>query len=97
MYGGESIPPAAESVTPTPADPVMPAGPEFDPQVDPALPSGAMPPDPAAQQGQAPWQRTAALPNNRSIPHNPTAGAALPPRTTSTPGLIGPIGYDVAK
>jgi pilus assembly protein CpaC len=96
MYG-EAIPPAAEMVAPTPADPVMPTGPEFGPQFEPVPPGGAAPPDPAAQQGQPPWQRTAALPNNRSIPHNPTIGPALPPRTTSTPGLIGPIGYDVAK
>ena len=55
------------------------------------------PPDPAASSRSRSWQRTAALPANRSIrttrPSRPTASRPA----TSTPGLIGPIGYDVQK
>ena len=56
-------------------------------------PAGVQAPDPSAGLSRPQWQ-TAANPINRD---NPTPLLAPANRTTSTPGLIGPIGYDVQK
>ena len=80
-----------EMVTPTPADPSMPVGPALGPQLDGVLPNGALPPDPAANHMMPQWQRTA------NVAAGPATRSVLTGPTTSTPGLIGPIGYDVQK
>lgn len=80
-----------EMVTPTPADPSMPVESGTGPQLEGALPSGALPPDPAANHMMPQWQRTA------NVPASQGARSVLTGPTTSTPGLIGPIGYDVQK
>ncbi len=87
MIGGEII-------EPTPADPGMPVDESMGPLVEP---DGAAPPDPAASQSLPQWQRTAAGSPNRSILHNRPNGSTGAAGATSTPGLIGPIGYDVQK
>jgi pilus assembly protein CpaC len=48
-----------------------------------------------AQQPQ--WQTPAAAPSHPANRHNPTQALVPANRTTSTPGLIGPVGYDVQK
>jgi hypothetical protein len=80
-----------ETVTPTPADGSMPLEPATGPQLDGVLPSGASPPDPAANHMMPQWQRTATAPAGQ------VTRSVLTGPTTSTPGLIGPIGYDVQK
>ncbi len=89
-YGVEQVMPMQEGI-PTPADPGLPAGGETGPLMEPGVPA-----DPAAGLPGPSWQRTAAAPN-RSILHNRPAGSTPPGGATSTPGLIGPIGYDVEK
>jgi pilus assembly protein CpaC len=87
-----------ETIEPSAADPMIPGGPEAvpAPQVGPMLPGGETPPDPAASRVTPQWQRTASVVTNRQIRSNPN-GPRLGSATTSTPGLIGPIGYDVQK
>jgi pilus assembly protein CpaC len=81
----------AEMVIPTPADPSMPLEPATGPELEGVLPSGAAPPDPAANHMMPQWQRTA------NAPAGQVTRSVLTGPTTSTPGLIGPIGYDVQK
>lgn len=90
-YGPEQVMPMNDGV-PTPADPGLPQGGEMGPLMEPGVPA-----DPAAGLPGPSWQRTASAPANRSILHNRPAGAIPPATATSTPGLIGPIGYDVEK
>jgi pilus assembly protein CpaC len=85
-----------ETIEPTPADSAAPNGTPVQPQ-ESAVPSGAQPPDPAASRPRPQWQRTAGAPMNRNIRPNPVVGPTLSGPATSTPGLIGPIGYDVQK
>jgi hypothetical protein len=59
----------------------------------PVASTSAQAPDPAAGMSRPQWQ-TATNPGNRN---NSTPTLAPANRTTSTPGLIGPIGYDVQK
>jgi pilus assembly protein CpaC len=54
-------------------------------------------PNPAAGMPQPGWQTVSATSSNPPGRHNPTPNVATANRTTSTPGLIGPIGYDVQK
>jgi pilus assembly protein CpaC len=54
-------------------------------------------PNPAAGMPQPTWQTASAAPINPPSRHHPTPTLAPANRTTSTPGLIGPIGYDVQK
>jgi pilus assembly protein CpaC len=54
-------------------------------------------PNPAAGGLQPSWQNAPSIPSNQTVRHNPTPTLAPANRTTSTPGLIGPIGYDVQK
>jgi hypothetical protein len=75
------------------ADPIAPQG-AARPMPGPAIvPATAPGPDPSAGMRTPGWH-TAADP---TIRHNPTPILAPANRTTSTPGLIGPIGYDVQK
>ncbi|HYO24005.1 MAG TPA: pilus assembly protein N-terminal domain-containing protein [Lacipirellulaceae bacterium] len=93
MYGapaGVAIP----AITPTPAEPTLPAE-DFGPQMEPVQPGGASPPDPAANMLPPQWQRTASA--DRTMRTTAPAGPMLGEPATSTPGLIGPIGYDVQK
>jgi hypothetical protein len=78
-----------EGEVPAPAPPALP------PQG--AVPTPAAGPDPAASSIMRPRQSTAARPTNRTSPQNPSTPQLAAPNTTSTPGLIGPIGYDVQK
>ena len=91
---------------PTPADSAIPVQPgpgvqEVTPL--PHVPPQAAPADPAASTRQPQWQPAVpqlavSQPAMRHNPYVPTAEPTLaPPQTTSTPGLIGPIGYDVQK
>lgn len=76
---------------PTPAEPLQPAQP-----LQPQLAPGRLP-DPAAQVAPPQWQGSQAAhvsPVNRQ---QPTQIRQASGRSTSTPGLIGPIGYDVQK
>jgi hypothetical protein len=52
--------------------------------------------DPSAQLSPS-WERTASAPGGRSILRNRADGSMPTSGATSTPGLIGPIGYDVEK
>ena len=64
--------------------------------LQPELAPGALP-DPAASTQGPQWQTTPAAhyaPTNR---RNPNQVRQASGRSTSTPGLIGPIGYDVQK
>ncbi|MBA3484398.1 MAG: pilus assembly protein N-terminal domain-containing protein [Pirellulales bacterium] len=54
-------------------------------------------PNPAAGMAQPAWQTVSATSLNPASRHNPTPNVTTANRTTSTPGLIGPIGYDVQK
>jgi pilus assembly protein CpaC len=91
-YGHAAPMGPSEALEPTPAEPA-PAGVEpMGPQLEPVLPGGSLP-DPAANRLQAPWQRSAAT--RAGVPMRPNQTAGRP--ATSTPGLIGPIGYDVQK
>ncbi len=54
-------------------------------------------PNPAAGMPQPQWQTALAAPVISSNRQNPSPILAPANRTTSTPGLIGPIGYDVQK
>jgi pilus assembly protein CpaC len=88
-YQGPAEVPAASPQTMRPRPPVLPH-----------TQTAASPmrvPDPAAGTQQPQWQTAAARPINPNSPQNPTP--LMPPanRMTSTPGLIGPIGYDVQK
>jgi hypothetical protein len=89
--------PMDSGVGPMPVEPVQPLEGESGPLVEPDAPGAALPPDPAASYGRPQWQRTALAPVNHSILHNRPAGAMPATGPTSTPGLIGPIGYDVQK
>jgi pilus assembly protein CpaC len=93
MQGG--MQPPVEMLEPTPADGALPQGmrPEAGPHLGPTLPNGDVPPDPAASRGPQ-WQRTASAVTNRQVRHASGRPNGMP---TSTPGLIGPIGYDVQK
>jgi hypothetical protein len=109
MYGGGPNGPAAmatdgmplggvhmdggEMMAPTPADPTLPMDGPVGPMVEPIEPGA----DPSAHQQSPQWQRTASSPGGRSILHNRAGGAAPAGGATSTPGLIGPLGYDVQK
>jgi hypothetical protein len=53
-------------------------------------------PDPAASLQRPNW-RGAARPARQTNPYKPAAAPIPASRATSTPGLIGPIGYDVQK
>jgi pilus assembly protein CpaC len=94
MYGN-AMP--MESVAPTPADPTLPAAPATGPTLEPLSPGAVAPPDPAANRVPPQWQRTASAVTSRQIRSNPHPGPMGANPTTSTPGLIGPIGYDVQK
>jgi pilus assembly protein CpaC len=87
--------PPVEMLEPTPADGVVPQGmaPEVGPQFGPTLPGGEVPPDPAASRGPH-WNRTASAVTSRQVR---SANSRSGGPATSTPGLIGPIGYDVQK
>jgi pilus assembly protein CpaC len=98
--------PAEMPYVPTPADSAIPVQPgpgvqEVTPL--PHVPPQAAPADPAASTRQPQWQPAVpqlavSQPAMRHNPYVPTAEPTLaPPQTTSTPGLIGPIGYDVQK
>lgn len=108
MYGGPNGPAAmatdgmplggvpmdgGEMVAPTPADPTLPTDGATGPAMEPIEPGA----DPSARQQSPPWQRTAAAPSGRSILRHRADGATPVVGSTSTPGLIGPIGYDVQK
>jgi hypothetical protein len=100
LYGGLGREGEPEPIGPAPAP--LPATPQ--PQLEPQLegadpqPSGAALPDPSASVGRAPWQRTAAaLPVFPRNHYNPAPAQPTATPATSTPGLIGPIGYDVEK
>jgi pilus assembly protein CpaC len=92
LYGGlgsdapmQAMPEPAPTVTPTP---------ENIPHPQPA----AQPlPDPAAQAPQPEYHRMAASPQGQHIRYNPPPVQPASAPATSTPGLIGPIGYDVQK
>jgi hypothetical protein len=91
-----------EPITPTPAEPATPQPQLGQPQpaAQPAAqpqPSATPLPDPAAARPQASWQRTAAAPVFPRNQHNPAPMQPAATPATSTPGLIGPIGYDVQK
>ena len=76
---------------PTPALPLQPSQP-----LQPQLAPGRLP-DPAANVAPPQWQGTQAShvsPSNRQHPNQVRQASG---RSTSTPGLIGPIGYDVQK
>lgn len=104
----ESVTPleSASPVTPVPGPAAEPA-PATEPGPAPltppqpasaaAQPQGISLPDPAAQLPQAPWQRTAQAPSHPSNRYNPSPAPAPAAPATSTPGLIGSIGYDVQK
>lgn len=96
MYGNNSGGPI-ESVAPTPADSANPAGPATGPLLNPQSPGSSMPPDPAANRVPPQWQRTASAVTSRQIRSNPNHRPMVNTPATSTPGLIGPIGYDVQK
>jgi hypothetical protein len=82
-----------EMNAPTPAVPALPADGAVGPAMEPIEPGA----DPAAHQQSPPWQRTASAPSGRSILRHRADGATATGGPTSTPGLIGPIGYDVQK
>jgi pilus assembly protein CpaC len=95
-YGGNG---PVYPMGPTPAGPMEPLGPEagpeaVGPQVGPQL-EGQNGFDPSAQAAPQ-WQRTASVVKGRQIRSNPQGPRTTAP-PTSTPGLIGPIGYDVQK
>ncbi len=66
-----------------------------------AIPQAGAPfkgmPDPSADAGRPQWQSAAPSSSSLANRHNPTPALVPANRTTSTPGLIGPIGYDVQK
>jgi pilus assembly protein CpaC len=82
----ELSPPALESI---PAQPL--------PQDGASSGLGMHAPDPSAGMHRPRWFSSAARPTNQLSRHNPNPVLAPANRTTSTPGLIGPIGYDVQK
>jgi pilus assembly protein CpaC len=100
LYGGLGREGDPEPIGPTPAPMPVTPQPQIEPQqgqVDPQ-PSGAALPDPSANIQRAPWQRTAAaLPVFPRNQYNPATAEPSATPATSTPGLIGPIGYDVQK
>jgi hypothetical protein len=54
-------------------------------------------PDPSAIKFPSPWQDAQAMvQRNQQAPQTPTLTAPIR-SATSTPGLIGPIGYDMEK
>jgi pilus assembly protein CpaC len=79
-------------MAPTPADPALPADGTLGPDMEAIEPAA----DPSAQLSPS-WERTASAPGGRSILRNRTDGSMPTSGATSTPGLIGPIGYDVEK
>jgi pilus assembly protein CpaC len=83
---GEPAPPALETI---PAQPLNPSG-------RPAASSGGVP-DPSAGLHRPQWFNSATKPSNQISRHSQTPILAPANRGTSTPGLIGPIGYDVQK
>ncbi len=95
----DGLPPGAAPMngdgmlTPTPADPTLPSEPALGPQLEPIMPGNVSPPDPAASLSAPQWQSASRAPLDNSVPHTPRSIVAGP--STSTPGLIGPIGYDV--
>lgn len=94
--------PADMQYAPTPAEPGLPVqqGPgihEVTPLPHVPQPQAA-PSDPAASNRQPQWQAAVPQAAMRNNPYVPASEPTLaPPQTTSTPGLIGPIGYDVQK
>jgi len=107
-YGGQGYDMPAQPI-PTPAESIAPPTPTPQPAASPApatppqpsaasaAPKSVVLPDPAAQVPPAPWQRTAQAPTHPTSRYNPNSAPILAPPATSTPGLIGPIGYDVQK
>ena len=102
---GQPMPTPAESyqgeVYEGPVEVPGPAGqpqtmrPMLMPQAQTAAPQGV--PNPAAGMPQPQWQTASTGPIIPASRHNPAPTLAPANRTTSTPGLIGPIGYDVQK
>lgn len=94
-YDSLSVP--AETLqpsTPTESD-VQPTAPGGD-----RYPAGNLPTDPSAMQMRAPWMETdQSAYSNLQIPQNRQPQPESQPRqaSTSTPGLMGPIGYDMEK
>jgi hypothetical protein len=85
--------PSDGMITPTPADPTLPGQPALGPQLEPIMPGNVTPPDPAASLAPPQWQSASRAPLDGSIPGSARSIVSEP--STSTPGLIGPIGYDV--
>jgi pilus assembly protein CpaC len=75
---------------------MMPGGAHPTPIPQAGAPLKGMP-DPSAGAGRPQWQAAAPTPSSLANRHNPTPALVPANRTTSTPGLIGPIGYDVQK
>jgi len=74
------------------APPTAPSGPQLTP-----APTGRAMPDPSARAPRPHWQGAQAGPANQPVPYNPPVAPVASQATTATPGLIGPIGYDVQK
>lgn len=110
-YGAEPVPaegyyqPAYNSVGEPQAVEVPALPPQSQPYVPQAQPSQPVPvqtpeetmPDPSAIKFPSPWQDAQAMvQRNQQAPQTPTLTAPIR-SATSTPGLIGPIGYDMEK
>ena len=94
-YEGELHGEGAELMSPGPNSPALRLEPRIVPQ-QPGPPAGALP-DPAARLPLPNWRGAAVRRNQPSSPYKQTAAQVPVSQTTSTPGLIGPIGYDVQK
>jgi pilus assembly protein CpaC len=90
MEGGAPIPTPAEPVTPMMQQPLP------GPQMGPVTPEGDVPPNPGANWAAPSWNRSASAPLPQTI-RPVSAVQQVSGRPTSTPGLIGSIGYDVQK
>jgi pilus assembly protein CpaC len=110
-YGAEPVPaegyyqPAYSSVGEPQAVEVPALPPQRQPSMPQAQPSQPAPvpmpeetmPDPSAIKFPSPWQDSQPLvQHNQQAPQTPTLTAPIR-SATSTPGLIGPIGYDMEK
>jgi len=87
-YEGEVYQGPAQAVPPRGGMPAQPLQPELAP--------GSLP-DPAASLQGPQWQTTPAAHYSPVNRRNPNQVRQTSGRATSTPGLIGPIGYDVQK
>ncbi|HEX6960300.1 MAG TPA: pilus assembly protein N-terminal domain-containing protein [Lacipirellula sp.] len=65
--------------------------------IDGTAGNGDAPVRPGLVDQELQWQSAAAPPSDPNNRHNPTPALVPANRTTSTPGLIGPVGYDVQK